>query len=358
MAEPQATILVVDDEARNVKLMEAILVPRGYTVVTAYNGAEALQQVQWQRPDLILLDVMMPGMNGFEVCRSLKDNADTCLIPVVIMTALGQTEDRIQGIEAGADDFLTKPVNRDELLARIRTSLRLKRAIDHKVSLLQNVQEHLVKFVPQSVTRLIAANPEAPELEKKEQDVSVLFVDISGYTRLSELLPREDMNLIVERYFSSFLDCIHTNGGDINETAGDGLMVIFADADPQYHARQAVQAALEMVQRAAPLDVQFQGTLGPISVHIGINSGLALVGPTKLEGTTGTRWTYTASGPVTNIAARLATLGEGGVVLVGPETARRVEARFLMQEIGQRQLKNIAEEVMVYRILGEVGRQV
>jgi DNA-binding response OmpR family regulator len=356
MAEPQATILVVDDEVRNVRLMEAILAPRGYTVVTAYNGEEALQHVQWQRPDLILLDVMMPGMNGFEVCKSLKDNADTCLIPVVIMTALGQTEDRIQGIEAGADDFLTKPVNRDELLARIRTSLRLKRAIDHKVSLLQNVQEHLVKFVPQSVSRLIAANPEAPELEKKEQDVSVLFVDISGYTRLSELLPREDLNLIVESYFSSFLDCIHTNGGDINETAGDGLMVIFADADPQHHARKAVQAALQMVQRAAPLGVQHQETFGSISVHIGINSGLALVGPTKLEGATGTRWTYTASGSVTNIAARLATLSDGGVVLVGPETARRVAGRFRMQEIGQRQLKSLSEEVMVHRILGEVGR--
>jgi DNA-binding response OmpR family regulator len=353
MAEPQATILVVDDEAKNVRLMEAILVPRGYTVVTAYNGEEALQQVQWQRPDLILLDVMMPGMNGFEVCKSLKDNTDTCLIPVVIMTALGQTADRIQGIEAGADDFLTKPINRDELLARIRTSLRLKRAIDHKVSLLQNVQEHLVKFVPQSVTRLIAANPEAPELEKKEQDVSVLFVDISGYTRLSELLPQEEMNLIVEHYFSSFLDCIHTNGGDINETAGDGLMVIFADTDPQHHARKAVQAALEMVQRAAPLGVQHQGTFGSISVHIGINSGLALVGPTKLESTTGTRWTYTASGPMTNIAARIVALGEGGAVLVGPETARRIAGHFRIKEIGQRQFKNITEEVMVYRILGK-----
>ena len=301
---------------------------------------------------------MMPGMNGFEVCRSLKDNANTCLIPVVIMTALGQTEDRIKGIEAGADDFLTKPVNRDELLARIRTSLRLKRAIDQQVSLLQNVQEHLVKFVPQSVTRLITANPETPELEKKEQDVSVLFVDISGYARLSELLPREDMNLIIERYFSSFLDCIHTNGGDINETAGDGLMVIFADADPQHHARKAVQAALEMVQRVAPLEAQSQGAWGPISVHIGINSGLALVGPTKLQGATGTRWTYTASGSVTNIAARLATLGEGGMVLVGPETAQRIAGRFRMQEIGQRQLKNISEEMLVYRILGEVDRHV
>ena len=354
MAELQATILVVDDEARNVRLVEAILAPRGYTVVTAYNGEEALQQVQSQRPDLILLDVMMPGMNGFEVCRSLKDNADTCLIPVVIMTALGQTEDRIKGIEAGADDFLTKPVNRDELLARIRTSLRLKRAIDQQVSLLQNVQKHLVKFVPQSVTRLIAANPETPELEKKEQDVSVLFVDISGYARLSELLPREDMNLIIECYFSSFLDCIHSNGGDINETAGDGLMVIFADADPQHHARKAVQAALEMVQRVAPLDTQIQGALGPISVRIGINSGLALVGPTKLQGATGTRWTYTASGSVTNIAARLATLGEGGMVLVGPETAQRIAGRFHMQEIGQRQLKNISEGMLVYRILGEM----
>jgi class 3 adenylate cyclase len=161
------------------------------------------------------------------------------------------------------------------------------------------------------------------------------------------------MNLIVEHYFSSFLDCIHTNGGDINETAGDGLMVIFADADPQHHARKAVQAALEMVQRAAPLGVQHQGTFGSISVHIGINSGLALVGPTKLESTTGTRWTYTASGPMTNIAARIVALGEGGVVLVGPETARRIAGHFHITEIGQRQFKNIAEEVMVYRILGK-----
>ncbi len=358
MAELQARILVVDDEVRNVKLMEAILAPRGYTVVQAYNGEEALQQVQQQRPDLILLDVMMPGLDGFAVCRRLKDNADTCLIPVVIMTALGHTEDRIKGIDAGADDFLTKPVNRDELLARIRTSLRLKRAIDHKVNLLQHIQEHLAKFVPQSVTRLIAAHPEAPELEKKEQDVSVLFVDISGYTRWSELLPHEDMNLIIESYFSSFLDCIHTNGGDINETAGDGLMVTFADADPQHHARKAVQAALEMVQRVAPLDAQLQGTFGSISVHIGINSGLALVGPTKLEGATGTRWTYTVSGPMTNIAARIATLGEGGMVLIGPETARRVAGCFRMHEMGPRQFKNIAEEVLVSRILGEVDRPV
>src|SRR5262245_1711651 len=175
MVETQAKILVVDDEAKNVKLLEAILLPRGYEAVHASNGEEALQQVQQERPDLVLLDVMMPVMDGFEACRMLKENADSRLIPVVIMTALGHVEDRIKGIEAGADDFLTKPVHRDELLARIRTSLRLKQTIDGKVDRLQLMREHLAKFVPQGVQRLIETNPQTPVLEKREQDVSVLF---------------------------------------------------------------------------------------------------------------------------------------------------------------------------------------
>src|SRR5215475_7933392 len=341
MAEPQARILVVDDEVRNVKLMEAILAPRGYTVITAYNGAEALQQVQWQRPDLILLDVMMPGMNGFEVCKILKDNADTRLIPVVIMTALGQVEDRIKGIEAGADDFLTKPVRRDELLARIRTSLRLKQTIEGKLDTLQLMRAHLAKFLPQAVQRLIETNPETLVLGKREQDVSVLFLDMSGYSRLSEILSLAQVNDLVERYFSSFLDCIYAHGGDINETAGDGLMAIFADPDPQGHARRAVQTALETLQRTVQLNMQLQDTAVPIAVHIGINSGLAFVGPTKFEGASGVRWTYTASGVVTNLAARLAALGEAGTVLVGPETARRINGFFSLRPLGIRQFKNI-----------------
>jgi CheY-like chemotaxis protein/class 3 adenylate cyclase len=353
MNEHQATILVVDDEVKNVKLMEALLLPRGYRIITAGHGEEALQRVSQERPDLILLDVMMPIMDGFEACKRLKDDPETRLIPVVIMTALGQVEDRVKGIEAGADDFLTKPVHRDELLARIRTSLRLKQTIDHKMSVLQGIQEYLTKFVPQSVKRLVEANPEAPALEKREQDVSVLFVDISGYTRLSETLPQEQVNFIVERYFSSFLDSIYANEGDINETAGDGVMVIFADADPQRHARKAVQTALDIAHRTIQLNAQFQGTFAPIYLHVGINSGVALVGPTKLEGASGTRWTYTASGSVTNLAARIAALSEGDAVLVGPETARRLEGVFPMQMLGQQQLHNISEKVVIYRILGQ-----
>lgn len=130
MVTSQSKILVVDDDTKNVRLLEVLLRPRGYAVLTASNGAEALEQVHQEHPDLILLDVMMPLVDGFEVCKLLKDHPETQLIPVVLMTALNSVEDRIKGLDAGDDDFLTKPVHRDELLARIRTSLRLKRAID------------------------------------------------------------------------------------------------------------------------------------------------------------------------------------------------------------------------------------
>ena len=314
MAEPRPKILVVDDEPKNRKLLEALLTPHGYSVLMAENGQEALEQVQTQQPDLILLDVMMPIMDGFEVCQILKDNAETRLIPVVIMTALGDVEDRIRGIQAGADDFLTKPVNRDELMARIHTSLRLKHTVEHKVSQLLNAQTHLSHFVPNAVRRSIEANPETPALEMQEQDVSVLFVDISDYTKLSDTSPPQQVKGLVEHYFSGFVDCIHANGGDITETAGDGMMAIFTAADPTIHARSAVRAALEILQRTEHLNAQRQANVEPIAVHIGINSGLALVGATKLEGLGGTHWTYTALGQMTNIAARIAALAQRGTV--------------------------------------------
>lgn len=354
MAEAQAKILVVDDEEKNVKLMEAILLPRGYAIVKAYNGEEALQQVQNESPDLILLDVMMPIMNGFDVCKKLKHDPETRLIPIVIMTALGQIDDRIKGIEAGADDFLTKPVNRDEVLARIQTSLRLKEAMQHKLDRLKGAQEYLARFVPQSVIRRLEENPEAPELEKTDQDMSALFVDVSGYTKLSEDM-RQTADFVVEKYFSRFLDCIHTHEGDVTETSGDGLMVVFPDTDPKEHARKAVEAAREILQRTNDLNEQLKGIFEPISVHIGINSGVALIGPTKLEGTSGARWTYTALGPVINLAARIAGVAEGGAILVGPETARRIEGHFSTKEIGKKQLKNVKGEVMIHQVLGEAG---
>src|ERR671924_604900 len=314
----RSKILIVDDEPFNVDLLEQELEELGYETSSATNGQEALAQVAAEAPDLILLDVMMPILDGFTVCRILKESEETRLIPIVIMTALGAVEDRIKGIEAGADDFLTKPVDERELRARIQTALRLKATVDRKLGELHRIKDHFAKFVPEAVKRLVAANPEAPELTKRERDVTVLFLDISGYTRLSERLAPESLNALIERYFSTFLDLIHAAGGDINETAGDGFMAIFQDAQ---HASTAADTALALLAATEALNTE--NAVQPLTVHMGLNSGVALVGSSRFEGLQGARWTFTASGAVTNMAARLASIANPGAILIGLETARR-----------------------------------
>jgi CheY-like chemotaxis protein len=226
-------ILIVDDDPCDVDLLELELEDLGYVTVSASNGREALEKVAVEAPDLILLDVMMPIMDGLTACRLLKEDDETRLIPIVFMTGLDSLDDRIKGIEAGADDFLTKPVHQRELLARMQTTLRLKQTVEGKLRALRQTNDHFAKFVPEAVKRLVAANPAAPALAKHVQDVSVLFLDITGYTRLCEQWPLEVLNRLVERYFSTFLDQIYAAGGDINETAGDGFMAIFQAADVQ-----------------------------------------------------------------------------------------------------------------------------
>ncbi len=350
--ETGAKILVVDDNEQNLALIRAILRRRGHDPLVARSGEEALRQVIQEPPDLIILDVMMPGMDGIEVCRRLKDDEETRLIPIVIMTALDQPEDKIRGIEAGADDFLTKPVNQPELMARVRTALKLKRTIDRKVGVLSNIKDHLSKFVPLAVRRLVEEHPEAPELEQREGDVSVLFVDVSGYTKLSQRIGQEQISTLVERYFSHFLDCIQGEGGDITETAGDGVMALFLSGNTREHARRAARAALKILEVTERLNPERPDTGTPIAIHMGLHSGRARVGSTRFEGTLGSRWTFTASGPVTNLAARLGAAAAPGTILVGPETAERIGGDFVVEPLGPHAFKNL-EAVEVYRLIRE-----
>lgn len=224
-----------------------------------------------------------------------------------------------------------------------------------KVELLEKAKSHLNKFVPQSVQKLIEENPDMPELDKQEKDVSVLFLDIAGYTRISAALDQAKVNYLIERYFSSFLDDIHGNEGDINETAGDGLMIIFQNPDPTIHALQAARTALAIRNKTQQINADLHGQYEPVQVNIGINSGVASVGSAKFEGITGTRWTYTASGMVTNLAARIAEFATGGSILASEKTICRLSNQFLREDLGKHQFKNIREPVQIFRLTGLKG---
>jgi len=216
-----------------------------------------------------------------------------------------------------------------------------------RVELLESIRTSLSKFVPRTVQDLIEQSPQAPELAKQEADVSVLFVDLMGYTRLSERLDATEVNQVVERCFGAFLDEIIDRGGDVNETAGDGLMVIFKDPDPARHARAAVLTALGILRRAREISAE-PSMPATVALRLGVNSGPAAVGATKIQGRAGARWTYTASGPVTNIAARLAALGLADTVLIGPETRRRLDDNFHPRDLGEHHLKNVDAPVRVF----------
>jgi class 3 adenylate cyclase len=218
------------------------------------------------------------------------------------------------------------------------------------VEILESIRTNLVKFVPRTVQNLIERAPEAPELDKREVDVTVLFVDLVGYTRLTERLDPGRVNELVERCFGAYLDEILRRGGDVNETAGDGLMAIFGAGDTRRHARQAVRCALGILRRTRELNETLDGLPEPIAVHIGVNSGLATVGATKIEGANGTRWTYTASGQVTIVAARLAALARRDEILVGAGTRERLGDEFSFEGLGERPLRNVEMPERVFRL--------
>ncbi|MCW5642399.1 MAG: HAMP domain-containing protein [Rhodoferax sp.] len=218
-----------------------------------------------------------------------------------------------------------------------------------RVELLEQVKRGLDRFVPDAVRRAIELNPEAPELTKRTKDVTVLFLDIEDYSRLSELLERHQLNALVESYFSLFLETIRDEGGDINETAGDGLMIIFQGSDVYSHAVSTVRAALAIQYQTMVANKKIVHNMPQIAINIGISSGECDVGATRFKGPTGERWTFTASGPVTNLAARLGDYAKGGQVLLSNESARRVEARFQLRSLGSANLKGLTrpEEIWV-----------
>jgi len=240
-------------------------------------------------------------------------------------------------------DLEAKNTELTKTLEELKASLR-------KIELLESVKANLKKFVPTTLSRLIEKSPngEVPQLE--ERHISVLFLDIEGYTGLCERLGYNLVHEIIEKHFSVFVETIFAHNGDVNETAGDALMVLFMNDDRQTNASDAVKAALSIKESSVKIKDQFSILYRPLDINIGINSGHALVGAAKFESIAGSRWTYTARGSIVNVAARLGALATKGSIFLSKDTADLIADHFPLIYRGKFKLKNVSEEVEVFEV--------
>jgi CheY-like chemotaxis protein len=300
-----ARILIVDDEPLNVDYLEQELESLGFVTETATNGVEALERVAAAPPDLVLLDVMMPEMDGISALRVLKGDPETRLIPIVLMTALNAVEDRVRGIEAGADDFLSKPVDDRELVARIKTALKLKRAIDETVGELRSTSAHLERY------------------GRQEREVAILAVE----WRLRDVsLPEEAVGFVGRRHRDAAEELIRALGGMPSESAGGPLVAVFDGPDLQTRASAAVEAAL-VVLREAPPDAE-------VIVNAAVSVGPAQFGSIRVREDDQSRWLYGAAGEPVEQASDLARDVSGPGVVAAGDAAAVVSDRFRLQSIG------------------------
>jgi class 3 adenylate cyclase len=355
-------LLVVDDTVQNVKLLRDLLSAKGYEVLTAGSGAEALALVEQQHPDLVLLDVVMPGMTGYEVCRRLRGNPATAMLPVVMVTALDPGEERIKGIEAGADDFLSKPINQPELLARVRSLLRIKSLHDQleesNRTLEQRVREQVQQlerlgrlkrfFSPQLAELIVSGGAEDP-LKTHRREVTVAFFDLRGFTAFAETAEPEEVMGVLREYHAELGALINQHEGTLERFAGDSMMVFFNDPVPVDNpAERAVRLAVAAQTRARELIGKWRKLGYDLELGIGIAQGYATIGAIGFEG----RWDYGAVGTVTNLAARLCAEADPGQILVSRRVLTTVEGLVQAEPVGALALRGFVKPVPAFNVLG------
>jgi class 3 adenylate cyclase len=363
-----AKILVVDDTPKNVKLLADLLTVKGYAVVTAASGAEALKQVEAEKPDLVLLDVVMPEMSGYEVCRKIRENPETGILPVVMVTALDPSEERIKGLDAGADDFLTKPINQPELLARVRSLLRIKqlydtiqtqaaqladwnnnleRRVEEQVGQLERLGRLKRFFSPQLVELIVAGGADDP-LKTHRSEITVVFLDLRGFTSFAETVEPEEVMGVLREYHAEMGKLILEHEGTLERFTGDGMMIFFNDPVPVANAAErAIRMALAMRDRVAELAVTWRKRGYDLDLGVGIAQGYATIGGIGFEG----RWDYGAIGTVTNLASRLCGEAKRAQIVVSKRLLATLEDLVEAEPIGELALKGFLRPVTAYNVL-------
>jgi adenylate cyclase len=360
-------ILVVDDTPANITLLTDILGHHHFRVSAVASGEEALLRLNTESFDLVLLDVVMPGMDGFETCRRIRMCERNTMLPVVMVTSLDAKEDRIRGLEAGADDFLTKPINVHELLARVRSLLRIKRLYETveaqraelamwAESLEQRVRDEVERserlgklkrfFSPQLADLIVAGGADDPLISHR-RELAVVFLDLRGFTAFAETAEPEIVMQALGDYHRTMGELVQSHQGTLERFTGDGMMIFFNDPVPvAVPAKRAAQMALAMRDAATHLRDVWATRGFDLSLGIGIAQGFATVGAIGFDH----RIDYAAIGTVTNLAARLCSHAGAGEIWISQRAHAEIAQEFIADDLGEMTFKGFAKPVGVRRL--------
>ena len=359
-------ILVVDDQRTNVELMAQLLRDRGYEVHAALDGTQALALVREVRPDLVISDIVMPGMDGYEVCRRLRAAPETALLPVVLVTSLDPLAERVTGIEAGADDFLSKPVNWGELLARVSSLLRVKalqdevrrqaealrewnakleERVEHQVNAIERLGR-LKRFFSPQVAEAIVAGGEGI-LEPHRREITAVFLDLRGFTSFTDRADPDEVLELLRAYHDALGCIVGEFGGTLEHFAGDGVMIFFNDPFPvERPAEAAVRMSLALQRAFVPIAEAWAKLGHQVGLGIGIAQGEATLGVIGFE----QRWEYAAIGNVPNLAARLCGVARAGEIILDAQTETALVGVAETDAVGLRALRGFAQPVPAFRL--------
>ena len=372
-------ILVVDDVPDNVDILQMRLEAQGYEVMTAGDGLEALEKVCALLPDLVLLDVMMPKLDGIETVKRLKADASLPFIPVILVTAKADASDVVAGLESGGDDYLTKPVDHAALSARVRAMLRIKALHDTVQDQAKRLEDQaaqlamwnstleervaaqlseiervgrLKRFLAPQLAEMIVSTGDEGILESHRRDIVVVFCDLRGYTSFAETGEPEEVWAVLREFHAAVGPLVTRFEGTLDHFSGDGLMVYFNDplpcTDP---ADRAVRMAVAMREAVGEMMSGWRRRGFDLGFGIGVAQGYATLGRIGFE----ERVDYTAIGTVTNLAARLCGEARDGQILLSKRVATAVEGSVTLEEIGSLALKGLSQAVAVYNVAGEVS---